>query len=95
MEKNINSNRKHSSVYTYSSATCSGEFEFQDQQSHSYSFNGPKGGEHLTDSELKRKRRIAAYNGFTREGKIKSSVLSSFKWIKSKLAGDLPYNVET
>ncbi|KAK4747633.1 hypothetical protein SAY87_014219 [Trapa incisa] len=91
MEKN----NKPFSVYSYSPVSCSGNFEFQDQQSNSYSFNGPKGEGYLTDSELKRKRRITAYNGFTKEGKIKSSVLGSFKWIKRKFAGDLPYNVKT
>ncbi|PKI58051.1 hypothetical protein CRG98_021544 [Punica granatum] len=84
MEKN-----KSFPAYSYSSASCSGEFEFQDHRSNSYSFNGPKND----NPELKRKRRIAAYNVFTMEGKLKSSVRNSVKWIKSKFTGDLPYDV--
>lgn len=71
------------------SSSYSGEFGFQDR-SNSYSFNGPKikGGDGFatsTDPELKRKKRVASYNVFTTEGKLKSSVRNSFKWIKSKL----------
>ncbi|KAJ8770106.1 hypothetical protein K2173_011188 [Erythroxylum novogranatense] len=71
------------------SSSLSGEFGFQDR-SNSYSFNGPsqKGGGFATsnDPELKRKKRIASYNVFTMEGKVKSSMRSSFKWIKSKFS---------
>ncbi|KAK8951952.1 hypothetical protein KSP39_PZI003746 [Platanthera zijinensis] len=56
-----------------------------DKIHHSYSFNGPKSGP-MDDPELKRKRRVASYNVFTMEGKLKSSVRSSFKWIKSKFS---------
>ncbi|CAN0928356.1 hypothetical protein LINGRAHAP2_LOCUS36446 [Linum grandiflorum] len=46
-----------------------------------YSFNGekPEG-----DREAKRKKRVAAYNVFTVEGKLKSSFRNGFKWIKTK-----------
>ncbi|CAK9154178.1 unnamed protein product [Ilex paraguariensis] len=72
------------------SSSYSGEFEFRDG-SNSYSFNGPsnKAGEGFatsSDPELKRKKRIAAYNMFTTEGKLKSTVRESFKWMKSKLS---------
>ncbi|KAK1553754.1 hypothetical protein Q3G72_003134 [Acer saccharum] len=63
--------------------------------SNSYSFNGPcnKGNGFATsnDPELKRKKRIASYNVFTMEGKVKSSVRNSFKWIKTKFT-DVPYS---
>ncbi|KAF5749230.1 hypothetical protein HS088_TW04G01194 [Tripterygium wilfordii] len=64
-----------------------------------YSFNGPyeKGNGFATssDPELKRKKRIASYNVFTMEGKLKSSVRNSFKWIKSKFMStdDVRYGV--
>lgn len=85
MEKN-----KSFPAYSYSSASWSGESECEDRRSSSYSFNGPKsrGFTSSSDPEVKRKRRIAAYNGFTVEGKLKSSMRNSFKWIKSKLTGD-------
>ncbi|KAK4792476.1 hypothetical protein SAY86_022911 [Trapa natans] len=70
-------------------------FELQGHRPNSYSFNGPKSGGFVAsnDPENKRKRRVAAYNIFTMEGKIKSRVCSSFKWIKSKFTGDPPYDV--
>lgn len=71
------------------SSSYSGEFGFEDR-SNSYSFNGPtsKGSGFATsdDPELKRKKRVASYNVFTMEGKVKSSVRNSFKWIKSKFS---------
>lgn len=71
------------------SSFFSGEFGFEDQ-SNSYNFNGPsqKGNGFATssDPELKRKKRIASYNVFTVEGKLKSSARNSFKWIKSKFS---------
>lgn len=77
------------------SASYGGEFGFQDR-SNSYSFNGPcgkgSGFSSSNDPELKRKKRIASYNVFTMEGKLKSSVRSSFKWIKGKLS-DIRYGV--
>ena len=58
-----------------------------DDGSNSYSFNGPTGSGFSTssDPETKRKKRVASYNVYTVEGKLKASVRSSFKWIKNKL----------
>ncbi|XP_002980551.2 uncharacterized protein LOC9656307 [Selaginella moellendorffii] len=36
------------------------------------------------DPEMKRKKRVASYKVFTVEGKVKSSVRNSFRWIKNK-----------
>lgn len=84
-----------SKSYLEYSTSFSGEFGFQDG-SNSYSFNGPhhKGDGFATsnDPELKRKKRIASYNVFTMEGKLKSSVRNSFKWIKSKIS-DVRYGM--
>lgn len=66
----------------------SGEFEFE-ERSNSYNFNGPCSSE---EPELRRKKRIASYNAYTTEGKVKSSVKNSFKWIKSKFT-DIRYGV--
>ncbi|CAL0320506.1 unnamed protein product [Lupinus luteus] len=68
--------------------SCSySEFEFR-ERSNSYNFNGPseKGSGFCAanDAEIKRKKRIKAYNVFTLEGKLKTSVRNSFKWIKNK-----------
>ncbi|GKV39882.1 hypothetical protein SLE2022_239380 [Rubroshorea leprosula] len=77
------------------SSSFSGEFEFDDQST-SYNFNGPcskgNGFAASNDPELKRKKRIASYNVLTTEGKLKSSVRNSFKWIKSKFT-DLRYGI--
>ncbi|KAF9682774.1 hypothetical protein SADUNF_Sadunf05G0143400 [Salix dunnii] len=71
------------------SSSFSGEFGFEDRPN-SYNFNGPcqKGNGFATssDPELKRRKRIASYNVFTMEGKLKSNVRNSFKWIKSKFS---------
>nr|KYP62063.1 hypothetical protein KK1_016583 [Cajanus cajan] len=78
MEKN-NSFPKYSCSYS--------EFGFN-ERSNSYNFNGPSqkgsGFSAATDPELKRKKRIKAYNVFTVERKVKASVRSGFKWIKNK-----------
>lgn len=59
-----------------------------DNRENAYSFNGPSSkGEGFTppcDPELKRKKRIAAYNMFTTQLKLKSTMRESFKWIKNK-----------
>ncbi|KAG7942925.1 hypothetical protein I3843_15G012000 [Carya illinoinensis] len=77
------------------SSSYSGEFEFR-ERSNSYNFNGPceKGHGFATssDPELKRKKRIASYNVFTKEGKVKSNVRNSLKWIKGKFS-DVRYGV--
>ncbi|KAH7861151.1 hypothetical protein Vadar_022211 [Vaccinium darrowii] len=55
---------------------------FEDRDK-SYSFNGP------TDNpEVKRRKRVASYNMYSVEGKFKSSLRNSFKWIKSKFTDD-------
>ncbi|KAF3445476.1 hypothetical protein FNV43_RR10652 [Rhamnella rubrinervis] len=78
------------------SSSYSGEFGFRTDRSNSYNFNGPcqkgNGFATSTDPELQRKKRIASYNVFTMEGKVKSSVRSSFKWIKNKFS-DVRYGV--
>ncbi|KAF7834202.1 uncharacterized protein G2W53_009061 [Senna tora] len=55
----------------------------------SYSFNGPSGKEDVLASngnqELEKRKRVASYNMYTKEAKLKSSLRSSFKWIKNKL----------
>ncbi|KAL1295421.1 hypothetical protein HN51_029845 [Arachis hypogaea] len=76
--------------------SCSySEFGFR-ERSNSYSFNGPteKGGgfSAASDPELKRKKRIKAYNVLTSEGKLKTSFRNSFKWIKNKFS-DIRYGV--
>ncbi|KAF4363168.1 hypothetical protein CsatB_006722 [Cannabis sativa] len=84
---------KSRSFPEYSSAYSGGEFGFGDR-SNSYNFNGPcqKGSGFVTstDPELQRKKRIASYNVYTTEGKVKSSVRNSFKWIKNKFS-DIRY----
>ncbi|KNA02828.1 hypothetical protein SOVF_214960 [Spinacia oleracea] len=53
-----------------------------------YNFNGPSGSNKLGssgDPESKRKKRVASYNMFSVEGKLKSSVKNGFKWIKNKI----------
>ncbi|XP_021898504.1 uncharacterized protein LOC110815150 [Carica papaya] len=78
---------KSKSYFEYSSS-YSGEFGYRNHPSNSYNFNGPCSKENgfttSNDPELKRKKRIASYNVLTMEGKLKSSVRSSFKWIKNK-----------
>ncbi|CAL1409119.1 unnamed protein product [Linum trigynum] len=69
--------------------------EFEDN-SKSYSFNGPmnpgsgeKAGDFVSENpELKRRKRVAQYNIYSKEGKLKSSLRNSFKWIKSKFVDD-------
>ncbi|OVA09175.1 Protein of unknown function DUF3511 [Macleaya cordata] len=54
-------------------------------RSNSYSFNGPSHSfSSLKDLELKRKKRVASYNMFIMESKLKSTARNSFKWIKTK-----------
>ncbi|KAK6938253.1 Protein of unknown function DUF3511 [Dillenia turbinata] len=82
---------KNRSFPEYTSSQSGGAFGFEDRSSNAYSFNGPcnqkgQGFATSTDPQLKRKRRVASYNVFTMEGKLKSSVRSSFKWIKTKFS---------
>ncbi|URE09040.1 hypothetical protein MUK42_03979 [Musa troglodytarum] len=70
------------------SSSSRGGFGYENR-SNSYSFNGPDGkgarfASSSGDPELKRKRRVASYNSFTMERKLRSSVRNSFKWIKNK-----------
>ncbi|KAK7277386.1 hypothetical protein RIF29_18537 [Crotalaria pallida] len=72
----------------HSYACCSyTEFGYR-ERSNSYNFNGPSqkgsGFYASNDPEIKRKKRIKGYNVLTVEGKIKTSVRNSFKWIKNK-----------
>lgn len=59
-----------------------------DLASSAYNFNGPKlkvnafGGQ--TEADMKRKKRVASYKVLAVEGKMKSSVRNSFKWLKTK-----------
>ncbi|PSS00041.1 Protein of unknown function DUF3511 protein [Actinidia chinensis var. chinensis] len=74
--------------YPQYASSYSGEFGFQDRPN-AYTFNGPSNKDlgfasSADDRELKRKKRIASYNMFTTEGKLKSSIRGSFKWIKNK-----------
>ncbi|WOK94210.1 hypothetical protein Cni_G02912 [Canna indica] len=79
----------------YYSSSTSGGFGYENR-SNSYSFNGPsekgEGFASASDPELKRKRRVASYNSFAVERKLKSSVRNSFKWIKNKFT-DTVYGV--
>lgn len=78
---------KSRSFPQYSSSYSGGEFRCMDEYSNSYSFNGPSDkGPSSSDPEIKRKKRVASYNFFTMEGKLKSSVRGSFKWIKTKVS---------
>ncbi|KAG6500785.1 uncharacterized protein LOC121994293 [Zingiber officinale] len=84
MEKCRSFPASSSSAYSsFSSSPSDGGGFGYDNRSKSYSFNGPSGA---TDPEQKRKRRIASYNSFAMERKLKSSLSSSFKWIKNKFS---------
>ncbi|KAM1242414.1 hypothetical protein ACFX2G_034767 [Malus domestica] len=77
------------------SAAYSGEFDFR-ERSNLYNFNGPtqkgSGIAISTDPELQRKKRVASYNVFTMEGKVKTSLRNSFKWIKNRFITDVRYD---
>ncbi|KAG8095089.1 hypothetical protein GUJ93_ZPchr0012g20486 [Zizania palustris] len=81
MEKCRSVQHEHSSAYY----CCGGGYDYEDVSggAKSYSFNGPSA---RNDPEAKRRRRVAAYNVFATQGRLKSSVRSSFKWIKSKFS---------
>ncbi|RLM54443.1 hypothetical protein C2845_PM10G19540 [Panicum miliaceum] len=71
---------------------CGGGYDYEDVgggsgQGKSYSFNGPSARD---DPETKRRRRVAAYNVFATQGRIKTTVRSSVKWLKSKFS-DIRY----
>ncbi|XP_047319102.1 uncharacterized protein LOC124922415 [Impatiens glandulifera] len=52
-----------------------------EDRANSYSFNGPN-----DNPEVKRRKRVASYNMYSVERKLKSSLSNSFKWIKGKLS---------
>lgn len=66
----------------YSASYAETRFDFEDRAK-SYSFNGPD-----DNPEVKRRKRVAGYNMFAVEGKLKSSLRTRLKWIKSKLRED-------
>ncbi|KDP35289.1 hypothetical protein JCGZ_09448 [Jatropha curcas] len=83
---------KSKSFSSYPNAYSEIRLGFEDR-SKSYSFNGPVSGKMdelapSTNPELKRRKRVAQYNMYSVEGKLKSSLRSSFKWIKSKFVED-------
>ncbi|KAE9608730.1 hypothetical protein Lal_00020004 [Lupinus albus] len=62
----------------------------KDQSTTSYNFNGPNmnGDDFVGNNdnpEVKRRKRVASYNKYTMEAKLKSTFRNSFKWIKNKL----------
>lgn len=74
--------------YPYNYSDARHGFEIR---SNSYSFNGPCGKEEeisTSNPEMKRRKRVASYNMYTMEGKLKSSLRNSFKWIKNKFTDD-------
>ncbi|KAK3016151.1 hypothetical protein RJ639_005453 [Escallonia herrerae] len=64
--------------YSYSQIEIEARFGFEDRTK-SYSFNGQG-----DNPEVKRRKRVASYNMYSMEGKLKSSFRNSFKWIKNK-----------
>lgn len=69
---------KNKSFPYYSPSYAEARFVYEDRVK-SYSFNGP-----VDNPEDKRRRRVAEYNMYGVEGKLKSSLKTSFKWIKNK-----------
>ncbi|XP_020173387.1 uncharacterized protein [Aegilops tauschii subsp. strangulata] len=85
MEKCRSVPHEHATAAYYG---CGGGYDYEDVSRggaavKSYSFNGPSAGE---DPEAKRRRRVASYNVFASQARLKSSVRGSFKWLKSKLS---------
>ncbi|KAK2656094.1 hypothetical protein Ddye_009146 [Dipteronia dyeriana] len=78
---------KSKSFSGYSNSNSEVRFGFEGH-SKSYSFNGPSRQSDVLDTsgnpEVQRRKRVAAYNMYTMEGKLKSSLRNSFKWIKNK-----------
>ncbi|KAK4758995.1 hypothetical protein SAY87_020296 [Trapa incisa] len=56
-----------------------------EERAKSYNFNGPNNSS-SRNPEIKRQQRVASYNKYATEGKLKSSLRHSFKWIKSKFS---------
>lgn len=64
-------------------SSSSANLDLEGGRTKSYSFNGRRpAGE--CNPEVKRRKRVAAYNMYAMEGKLKSSLRNSFKWIKTK-----------
>ncbi|KQK17246.1 uncharacterized protein LOC100826521 [Brachypodium distachyon] len=88
MEKSRSVPREHSAP-TAAYYGSGGGYDYEDvaggapAAAKSYSFNGPSAGD---DPEAKRRRRVASYNVFASQARLKSSVRGSFKWLKSKLS---------
>ena len=82
---------KSKSFPAYYSTSYSDILSTLDDRSKSYSFNGPSANGNIEglgtsgNPELKRRKRVASYNMYAMEGKLKSSLSNSFKWMKSKL----------
>ncbi|KAE8647476.1 hypothetical protein Csa_003778 [Cucumis sativus] len=70
---------------SYSKAYGDVRFGFEDNPK-SYSFNGTIKKEDVANQELKRRQRVATYNMYSMEGKLKKSLRNSFKWIKNKIS---------
>ncbi|GAA0171950.1 hypothetical protein LIER_25872 [Lithospermum erythrorhizon] len=68
--------------FYYSASYAEARFEFEDRAK-SFSFNGPSRD---NEPEAKRMKRMASYNKYAMEGKLKSSLRNSFKWIKNKFS---------
>ncbi|OWM71144.1 hypothetical protein CDL15_Pgr011271 [Punica granatum] len=41
----------------------------------------------FSDAEAKRRKRVVKYKAYAVEGRIKASIRSGFRWIKSKYSG--------
>jgi hypothetical protein len=82
MEKCRSVPHEHSSSYY-------GGYDYEDvsggggSSGKSYSFNGPSARD---DPEAKRRRRVASYNVLATQTRLKSTVRSSVKWLKSKFS---------
>lgn len=77
--------RSKSFCGSYSKAYGDVRSGFEDR-SKSYSFNGTINKEDGGNPELKRRQRVATYNMYSMEGKLKKSLRNSFKWIKNKFS---------
>ena len=83
---------KSKSFSAYHSASYSDMRAGFEERSTSYSFNGPCIKRDVlatnVNPDVKRRKRVASYNMYTMEAKLKSSFRNSFKWIKNKLVDD-------
>ncbi|CAN4106789.1 unnamed protein product [Withania somnifera] len=75
MEKSKSLSNYHSASYVES------RFNIEERTYKSYSFNGGSG----QNRQVKRRKRVAGYNMYSMEGKLKTSLRNSFKWLKSKI----------